>query len=102
MKICGQSQRGVPLERLTWKGRQGAALHGYIYLQGRCWTALWLVRSCMMQLSSGSGVVGVGVVCCRQAKPMSQARGQGGAGPTSQSRPLTWAAPSSLTATTLA
>lgn len=55
-----------------------------------------------MQLSSGSGVVGAGIVCCRQAKPMSQAHGQGGAGPISQSRPLTWAAPSSLMATTLA
>lgn len=47
-----------------------------IYLQVRCWAALWPVRSCMMQLSSGSGVVGVGIVCCRQAKPMSQALGR--------------------------
>ena len=102
MKVRGQPQRRVKLERPIRQGRQGAALHGYIYLQVRCWTALWPVRSCMMQLSSGSGVVGVGIVCCRQAKPMSQARGQRGASPTSQSRLLTWAAPSSLMATTLA
>lgn len=53
---------------------------GAPYSRGRCWTGLWLVRSCTMQLSaSESGPVGMGSMHCRSdpraGQPSPQADG---------------------------